>query len=152
MTTRSPALAPLDLLVGQWSMTPRFEHAPTPDADARVVFEWLPGEQFLVERWTVDVPEAPDGIAIIGPDPSGEGQYLQHYFDSRGVARVYKMTLANNIWSLWRDQADFSPLDFSQRYTGTVSDDGQTITGSWEICHDGTTWEHDFDLSYTKLA
>jgi hypothetical protein len=152
MTTRSPALAALDLFVGEWSMTARFEHMPTPDADARVVFDWLPGEQFLVERWAVPIPEAPDGIAIIGLDPAREGRYLQHYFDSRGVARVYKMTLADNIWRLWRDDADFSPLDFRQRYTGTVGDDRQTITGSWEICHDGRTWELDFDLSYTKLS
>ena len=152
MTTRSAELAALDVLVGEWSMAARFEQMPTPEVDARVLFEWLPGGQFLVERWTVPVPEAPDGIAIIGLDPSGEERYLQHYFDSRGVARVYKMTLADNIWRLWRDDADFSPLEFRQRYAGTVSDDGQTITGSWEICHDGTTWEHDFDLSYSKLS
>jgi hypothetical protein len=152
MTTPSPALAALDLFVGEWSMTARFEHLPPVDGEARVVFEWLPGEQFLIERWMVPIPEAPDGIAIIGLDPSAEGRFLQHYFDSRGVARIYKMTLDSNVWTLWRDEADFSPLDFLQRYTGTVSDDGQTITGSWEICHDGTTWEHDFDLSYRKLS
>ena len=52
----------------------------------------------------------------------------------------------------WRDSPDFSPLDFSQRYTGTVSDDGKTISEAWEICHDHATWEHDFDLTYTKVA
>ena len=152
MTTRSPALTALDLLVGEWTMAARFERIPIPDVDARVSFEWLPGEQFLLQRWTVPVPEAPDGLAVIGFDPSSEGQYLQHYFDSRGVARLYHMTLADNVWTLWRNDADFSPLEFRQRYTGTISADGQTITGSWDICHDGTTWEHDFDLSYAKLS
>ena len=120
------------------------------DIGARVNFEWLPGQQFLIERWEVPMPEAPDGIAIIGPDPEREGNYLQHYFDSRGVARVYKMSFANGVWKLWRDEADFSPLDFGQRYTGTVSDDGKTIAGAWQICNDGKTWEHDFDLTYIK--
>ena len=46
---------------------------------------------------------------------------------------------------------DFTPLDFSQRFTGTFSDDGKTIAGPWEISHDGKTWEHDFDLTYTKV-
>jgi rhodanese-related sulfurtransferase len=147
MTTRNP----LDVLVGEWSMTARFEHLPAAEGDARVVFEWLPGEQFLVQRWSVPVPEAPDGIAIIGSDPAGEGRYLQHYFDSRGVARVYRMTLAGNVWTLWRDEPDFSPLDFRQRYVGTIGDDETSITGAWEICHDGVTWEHDFELSYTKI-
>ncbi len=152
MTTRSTALAALDVLVGEWSMAAVFDRLPAADGDARVVFEWLPGEQFLVERWQIPIPEAPDGIAIIGLDPSSDGGCLQHYFDSRGVARVYKMTLADNTWTLWRDEPDFSPLDFRQRYTGTVSEDGRTISGAWEICHDGSTWEHDFDLSYTKLS
>ncbi len=103
MTTRNPALAALDVLVGEWSMAARFEHLPAVDGDARVVFEWLPGEQFLVERWSIAVPEAPDGIAIIGVDPSDQDRCLQHYFDSRGVARVYNMTLVNRVWKLWRD-------------------------------------------------
>jgi hypothetical protein len=151
MATSNPALAALDLFVGEWSMDARFEGTPAAGGDARVVFEWLEGKQFLVERWTVPAP-VPDGIAIIGLDPSSEGRYLQHYFDSRGVARLYRMTLADEVWRLWRDEADFSPLEFRQRYTGTVSDDGRTITGAWEICHDGTTWEHDFELSYRKLS
>ena len=152
MATRSPALAALDLFVGEWSMVAGFDQAPTPAGDARVVFEWLPGEQFLVERWQVPVPAAPDGIAVIGLDPSDEGRYLQHYFDSRGVARVYTMTLTGDVWTLWRDAADFSPLEFRQRYTATISEDRRAIAGAWEICHDGSTWEHDFDLSSEKLS
>lgn len=152
MTERTPALAALDVFVGEWAMEASFDDTAPGDGGARVVFEWLPGKRFLIERWSVPVPEAPDGIAIIGEDPSSEGGYLQHYFDSRGVARLYRMTLDDNVWTLWRDEADFSPLDFHQRYISSVSNDGQTITGTWEICHDGVTWERDFDLSYRRLS
>jgi hypothetical protein len=154
MPTRSAALAALDVFVGEWAMAAGFDQTPPPAGagEARVVFEWLAGEQFLIERWQVPFPEAPDGIAIIGLDPASDGQYLQHYFDSRGVARVYAMTLADNVWTLRRDAADLSPLDFRQRYVGTISDDGRRIAGAWEICHDGSSWEHDFDLSYEKLS
>ena len=152
-TSRGDSLDALEPLVGNWSMVPTFEGMPPPDTGAPVSFEWLSGRHFLIERWEVPVPEAPDGIAIIGADPGGEGNYLQHYFDSRGVARVYKMSLADGVWKLWRDEPDFSPLDFSQRYTGTFSTDGKTIAGTWEmICHDGQTWERDFDLTYTKKS
>jgi hypothetical protein len=24
------------------------------------------------------------------------------------------------------------------------------FVGRWEICHDGSTWEHDFDLTYAR--
>ena len=142
----------LDVLIGEWRMVPHFENVPAPDGDALVTFEWLPGRQFIVQRWTVPVPEAPDGIAIIGADPDHQGQFIQHYFDTRGVARLYRMTLADNVWTLTRDEPDFSPLHFRQRYRGALSEDAKTITGAWEICHDGTTWEHDFDLSYHKLG
>lgn len=137
--------------IGEWRMVVSVPGLPPADAGARVSFEWLPGGQFLIQRWEVPVPEAPDGIAIIGADPEREGGFLQHYFDARGVARVYKMSLADGVWKLWRDEPDFSPLDFRQRYTGTFSEDGATIVGAWEISHDGTTWEHDFDLTYTRV-
>jgi hypothetical protein len=150
-----PATTRLAALVGEWSMVADFEGAPPADGGARVVFEWMRGERFLIERWEAPIPEHLDapsaGIAIIGLDPESEGNFLQHYFDSRGVARVYKMSFSNGVWKLWRDTPDFSPLNFSQRYTGSFGDDGMTITGSWEICHDGTIWEHDFDLTYIKV-
>jgi hypothetical protein len=81
-----------------------------------------------------------------------KSDYLQHYFDSRGVARVYKMSFGDGIWKLWRDSPDFSPLDFSQRYVGSLSDDGNIVSGAWEISHDGSTWEHDFDLTDTRVV
>jgi hypothetical protein len=148
MIETSNALA---ALVGEWKLLAAFGNDAPADIGARATFEWLPGERFLIERWEVPVPEAPDGIAIIGADPESEGNYLQHYFDSRGVARVYKMSFEDGVWKLWRDQPDFSPLDFAQRFSGTLSADGETIEGRWEICHDGKTWERDFDLTYKKV-
>ena len=145
----SDSLEALEPFVGEWSLAAAFEDLP-PAGGAGVRFDWLAGKRFLIERWEVPVPEAPDGIAIIGADPEREGGYLQHYFDSRGVARVYRMSFEDRVWKLWRDVADFSPLDFSQRFTGTFGDDGRTIAGRWEICHDGQTWEKDFDLTYTR--
>jgi hypothetical protein len=143
-------LEALEPLVGEWIITVDFGGAPSGDIGARMRFDWLPGERFLIQRWEVPVPEAPDGIAVIGADPEREGGFLQHYFDSRGVARVYKMSFDDGVWKLWRDRPDFSPLDFSQRFSGTFGTDGKSIAGRWEICHDGTTWEHDFDISYVK--
>jgi hypothetical protein len=144
---RNAAIERLNAFIGEWSIAASFPDAPL----GRTVFEWMPGEQFLVQRWEVPHPDAPDGVAIIGFDPVRE-TYLQHYFDSRGVARVYEMSFADRVWKLWRDSADFSPLDFSQRFTGTFSDDGETIDGRWEISNDGSNWEHDFDLTYTKVV
>lgn len=121
------------------------------DGVARVVFEYLPGRQFVIQRWEVPNPAAPDGIAIIGWD-SGRGSLLQHYFDSRGVARLYEMSFGDGVWKLSRTAADFSPLDFAQRYVGAISDDGCAIRGTWELSTDRSQWENDFELSYSKIA
>jgi hypothetical protein len=155
-------LQDLDVLVGEWAMEALFPDAPPSGPAGRTVFEWMTGGQLLVQRWEVAVPEAPDGIAIIagrgegaggvGPasEAAGEG-YLQHYFDSRGVVRVYEMTLSDGVWELLRVKPDFSPLDFCQRFTGRFSDDGVTIDGRWEKSGDGAAWEPDFDLRYTRI-
>jgi hypothetical protein len=56
----------LDLFVGTWRMTASFTEIGAPQAETS--FEWLEGRRFLVQRWHVDHPDAPDGIAIIGWD------------------------------------------------------------------------------------
>jgi hypothetical protein len=117
-------LRQLDALVGDWTIKADFSDAP----DGRVTFEWMPGESFLIERWEVPVPEAPDGMAIIGWDAE-KALFVQHYFDSRGVARLYQMTLSDGVWKLWRDSADLSAFDFGQRYEGVFSNDGRQHHG-----------------------
>jgi len=84
--------SPLDVFVGAWSMVTSFAPNPADAPRASAIFEWLPGRRFLVQRWEVEHPDAPDGIAIVGFD-ADKATLLQHYFDSRGVARVYDFDL-----------------------------------------------------------
>jgi hypothetical protein len=147
-TARPPALERLEAFVGEWTLEVPF----APGVTGRAIFEWVLGGRFLVERSEVpDVPEAPDGIAIVGVDRDGVA-YTQHYFDSRGVARLYGMTFDGRVWTLLRGSPDFTPLEFWQRFTGELSADGGTISGRWETSADGSTWEHDFDLTYRKVT
>lgn len=115
--------------------------------EGRVSFEWLEGRKFLIQRWHIDLPEAPDGIAIIGAGDEPK-TFRQYYFDSRGVHRVYEMTLSDGAWKLWRDTSD----PFPQRFSGTFSDEGRTITARWEKAEDGSNWSTDFDLTYRKTG
>ncbi len=144
------AVQRLGPLIGEWSMQAVFPGAPPSGPLGRTTFEWAAGHALLVQRWEVPHPDAPDGIAIIRFDPVAE-HYVQHYFDSRGVARVYEMSLTGGVWTLSRTEPDTSELKFSQRFTGTFSADGNTINGRWEIAHADSNWEHDFELIYTKL-
>ncbi len=155
---RAEALARLDVFVGEWAVEARFpgdqpapSDAPGDGPLARSRFEWALDRKYLLQRTEIPVPEAPDSLTIIGVDPQ-TGAYTQHYFDSRGVTRLYAMSLAGRVWTLTREAPDFSPLDFRQRYTGTFSEDGNTIVGAWEISSDDGTYEHDFALTYRRVG
>ena len=144
---RNPALERLDGLVGRWTIEAGPPGGPPWPGEAEVTFEWLEGRTFLIERWRVDLPEAPDGIAIIGAGEEAEA-FRQYYFDSRGVHRIYEMTLSDGVWKLWRD----APDPFPQRFSGTFDDNGATIAGRWEKAEDGLNWETDFDFIYRKVS
>jgi hypothetical protein len=148
---RPEALIRLDVLLGEWAMEFSFEAGffgpgtPAVSGGGRTTFHWFDGKYFLIQRTSAEDPSAPSGIMIIGVG-TAPGTFEQHYYDSRGVDRVYQMTLDMGIWKLWREAPGFH-----QRYTGVFSEDGNKITGAWEKSVDGSEWKHDFDLSYTKI-
>jgi hypothetical protein len=144
--TAEQALKELEVLIGEWTMEaipPGGEPWP---GEARATFEWLEGNQLVLERSTVEMPEAPDSICAIGCDAAND-TYYQLYTDDRGVCRVYEMSIGNGEWKLWREGPPFD-----QRFTAKISDDGNRIEGRWEAAKDGTDWETDFDLVYTRVG
>jgi hypothetical protein len=147
---RSDRLERLDVLVGQWRIeVPAWPLPPELADAARTSFEWTLGGAFLLQRSSVPVPEAPDGLSLMVPD-AGDG-YIQHYFDSRGIARIYAMAFDGREWTLERHSADVSPLTFHQRWLATFSADRDTIQGRWEKSPDGRDWELDFELTYHRV-
>lgn len=142
---RPPWLSALDTLVGKWEMQALLPFDPPVTGRGLTTFEWLEGRFFLLQRFAAEHPAAPDGIAIISA--AADGKFTQRYFDSRGVQRVYAMSLRDGIWRIWRDAPGFW-----QRYSGILDGHGETITGAWERSTDGLAWEHDFDLTYRKIA
>ena len=134
----------LEPLIGRWEM-------PIGDGEpGETTFAWALGRRFVELRVSLPVEGAPDGLIIIAPAADGDG-FTQHYFDSRGVVRLYAMRFDGKEWTLERRAADFSPLSFHQRFEGKLSDDGSRIDGRWLISHDdGATFEVDFPLSYVR--
>lgn len=143
-STDATARERLQALIGEWTIEAGPPGGPPWPGGGRVTFEWLDGVPLLIERSHVDVPEAPDGVAVIGCDGMS-GTYYQLYTDDRDVQRVYEMSLGDGVWKLWRDAEPFA-----QRFTGTFSEDGKTIAGRWEIEEDDK-WRTDFDLTYAKV-
>ncbi|HET8569660.1 MAG TPA: hypothetical protein VFM93_11835 [Candidatus Limnocylindria bacterium] len=132
--------SPLDALVGTWTVDAVDPGHPTRTVRGRARFEWLDGREFLIMRTTAR-PPFPGTVAIIGRE---RGRFAMHYFDSRGVARVYRMTLARGVWTLWRDDPDFA-----QRFKGRFRDRGRRIDGAWEL-KAGRSWKPDFPMTYRR--
>ena len=143
--TNTVARERLEALVGAWTLEAGPPGGPAWPGGGRVTFEWLDGEPLLIGRTQIELPEAPDSSSVIGCDGLND-TYYQLYTDERDVQRVYEMSLREGVWKLWRHGDPFS-----QRFTGSFSDDGKTITGRWEMAEDGKTWRTDFDLTYTKV-
>jgi hypothetical protein len=135
---------PIDLspFIGRWTM-----HAEWPSGDTmdpgELEFSWLGNTQeWLVQRWNYE-PPFPSGVALMGWD-EGRGTLLQHYFDDRGVARVYTMSFDGRVWEMSRTSGDFSEFEFSE--------DGTTNEGECTIQHPGQDWETDFHVVYTRVG
>ena len=135
----------LAAFVGSWELLVDLPGAE--DVRGQVVFDVM-GE-VLVQRTSVPIPEAPDSCCVV---VCQDATYTQHYFDSRGVARLYAMTFDGRAWTLERTKADFTSLDFCQRYVGAFSDDLTTIAGEWQSSDDGHEWRRDFALTYRRVG
>lgn len=144
----NPALDRLGILAGAWNVEmSSMSFHPDPSAVVRypISFDWIEGATFMAQHEEAISPEIPYGTWIIGPDDAA-GTYCVLHYDSRGVSRIYQMSLDAREWKVWRDFPGFS-----QRFTGTFSEDGNTINASWENSNDGATWKHDFNLTYTRV-
>ena len=144
--TAEEALRELEPLVGEWTLEASWPDGTQWPGGGRATFEWHASRAHLVERTTAELPEAPDSISIIGCD-AANGTYSQLYSDERGVCRIYGMSIGDGEWRLWREGEPFS-----QRFTATFSDDGNTITGRWAIAEDGTNYKTDFDLILRRVG
>jgi hypothetical protein len=143
--TPNPTLSDLEALIGEWSLEILFPADPTTPVRGSVSCEWLEGGAFLIMRSGIDWSGPSGSVAVIGRDDKAE-TYSMLYFDARGVSRIYEMSFGDGVWKQWR-----SAPGFSQRFTGTLSDDGSTIAARWEKSSDGSHWDYDFDLVYTRV-
>jgi Protein of unknown function (DUF1579) len=144
--TPNQELQHLDVLVGDWEITLDNPLEQGAKVRGRTSFEWLEGGRFLIQRSRAEDP-FPDGITVIGWDDD-RGTCVMHYFDSRGVTRLYDVSLEDGVLGIFREAREG---DFAQRFTGRLSDDGGSIEGRWERSDDGVEWELDFELVYTKV-
>jgi len=140
----NPKIQPLAGLIGEWTLQGAHPMLPGRTFHGRATFDWLEAGAFLTWRMRIDEPQIPDGIAVFGTDDaSDEGAISISMYAVR--SREYRWTVAGNQWRWWRNAPDLS-----QRMVLTFSDDGQTMEWKGEMSRDGTNWEPDLRLTYTR--
>jgi hypothetical protein len=110
-----------------------------------VSFEWVAGGAALMMRQGERPPSAtPSATWIIGRDADSE-DFTVLYHDSRGVSRVYGMSLIDGVWRMWRNHPTFA-----QRFEARISQDRTVIEARWEKSKDQAGWEHDFSMRFRR--
>ena len=133
-------------LIGTWTTEATHPAVPGTVVSGTADVEWLEGERFLIFRSHNDHPDFPDSISILG-DTDG---LKWHYFDSRGVHRVYELRVTDDGWEVGRDVAAADAETFSQRLTVTFKDGDGAMDGRSAISYDNETWQDDLQITYRR--
>ncbi len=141
----NPALELFGVLIGKWKTVGTHPEVPNTILHGNTTFKWIEEGAFLVWNSEVDYEGFPKGIAIFGSDDV-TGQYYMLYFDERKVSRKYDVSFKNNVLKWWRNAPKFS-----QRYSWTIDDNGNTIISKGELSKDGTNWKKDLEQTFTRI-
>jgi hypothetical protein len=132
-------MSALDRLVGTWEFTMQHSAVPEPITGQQRYERVLEGA-FLLLHWTYNHPDFPDAMALLSDD-----QY--HYFDVRGIVRVFDLIVDDAGWSIIRLDEDFS-----QRSVATFRGP-DVMDGTGDVSHDtGVTWQPDFTMTYRRVT
>ena len=155
MSSRPAAMDQFAPIVGRWRVQADLPLDPPVRMAGEQVHEWL-GE-LLVIRSVMDGP-VPSSISVVGGrQAERRADQPVAYFDDRGVRRRMTTRVQDGVWHQRRDPGDdwkHGPdgPGFDQRLIGVISADGDRIDARWERSEDGTTWELDFEVTYTRLS
>jgi hypothetical protein len=132
-------MSALDRLLGSWDCTMR--HSAMSEAvSAKQQYERVLDGAFVLQRWTYDHPDFPDALGLMSDSAC-------HYFDVRGVTRIFDFEIDDAGWSMIRLDAAFS-----QRHIARF-DGPDRMESIGDASHDGgATWEHDFAMTHERIG
>ena len=131
-------MSALDQLLGTWEFS-MHHSAMSEQVTGQQRYERVLNGAFVLQHWTYDHPDFPDAMALLSED-----QY--HYFDVRGIVRVFILEINDGGWSMVRLDEDFS-----QRFTARFRSPN-VIDTTGELSHDaGVTWQPDFTMTLQRI-
>jgi hypothetical protein len=143
---RRARLGPIQALIGEWTIEMTHPMLEDTVVRGRATYEWLEGGRFLIQRAVNEHPDFPDSLCVIGV-MEGENDLSMQYFDSRGVHRVYAIGFDGRELTLERDAPGFA-----QRGSATLSDDGSTLAGVWQLNEDDQGYRDDLAFTHRRTS
>ncbi|WP_161883214.1 hypothetical protein [Deinococcus alpinitundrae] len=102
-------------------------------------YERVLGGAFVMQHWSDDHPDFPDALSLLSETQS-------HYFDVRGIVRMFDLRLDDAGWTMVHLDQDFSQR-FETRFEGA-----DALQGTGEASSDGgITWRPDFTITSRRL-
>jgi hypothetical protein len=118
-----PSLKRLERLVGTWDIKGRTLDSDVDNITGRMTCEWLLSGFFLKQSGHITFKGLTmQSLEIISYDPTSQTFPANVYSDMSGVVLPYSWDVQGNTVTHWTE---------THKYTGTFSDDGQTLTGGW---------------------
>jgi hypothetical protein len=140
---RNPSLAPLDVLVGDWSLTLTnawFWESLEVQKQGHASGRWL-GDAFV--ELETELEGEPLWHLVFGCSDAN-AKLFALYHDPRPTSRLFTMNFGTGVWDMLREDPDFH-----QRFFATVTPD--RIEGHWDASDDeGETWRKDFDIVFNR--
>ncbi|MFC4455671.1 hypothetical protein [Deinococcus sonorensis] len=128
----------LDRLLGDWEFTMQHPAVAGP-VSGRQRYEWVLDGAFILQYWTYAHPDFPDAMALLSHD-----QY--HYFDVRGIVRIFELQINVEGWSM----IHLDP-DFAQRSTSRFQERDILETTGEQSQDGGVSWQSDFAMICRRL-
>ena len=133
-------------LVGEWTTEATHPAVPGTIISGSSQVEWLEGEQFVIYRTHYDHPDFPDAISIIGDT---DGLHM-HYFDTRGVYRLFELTVSADGWAIAIGPHGDPPLSLRVAYTFEHAD--RKMSGKGQLSYDDVNWDDDLEITYLRAS
>jgi Protein of unknown function (DUF1579) len=135
----------LNSLIGKWMTegeTISNDGSPALKIQASDIYEWVPGQFFVVHTAYGRIGEqSVGGIELIGFDEQA-GVFRTHFFDSRGNVSTQELTFRDGVW-MWSGA--------HARARGVLSKDGTAMPTRHEWSDDGTVWRPSMDVTLRKI-
>lgn len=119
----SPAMKRLERLVGTWHIKGRTPESNGNNILGRMTCEWMSGGFFLMQRGEIQFDGSTiESLEIIGYDPASDTFRASVYTNMTGAVLAYGWNVQVDTVTHWTE---------GNKYTGTFSKDGRTLSGGW---------------------